>query len=601
MANSDYVQEGLGSFCSFVTLNKTLDREDTLFTYTQFNFKSTTGVEVGAACMIDDEIVLVQTVGELSFTVKRGCADTIPSDHAVGALCWMVSEAVGSDQREYAAAQTIGVKVLPFTVGGGTLDIAKVAPEAVTFNWRFFRPYAPGQMRVNAARWHAGAAVSAAQPNMLMSWVHRDRVLQANILVGHDDAGIGPEPGATYAFAVHRENGDVVRTEVGLRGTQFNYQWPQIVNDFQYPTDLIKGYVTFTTQRDGLDAWQYYVIPFTADPTGTLTSQYMQFDTRMLEVPYRQLIKNGIAMGNYVAGLAARPSDRMSDKVDFRTQGSNVTDYCPWVTSEYRLPELETTLNIRSSSFYDGVPLPQAYTGKLGLIDNEIVLVESILEDRVIIRRGCLDTIPAVHLPGARMWLIEVAGGTIELTPHAADTTVDAKFVPVVYGPPVPADQVPTVSQYIFNRSIRPYPPGRVVINGRPWFEEAAPVNGAPIAITWARRNRITQGAEVWDHTLEDTEPEAGQQTRLVWYYTTPPAAPGQPDVVHVLRDVPLNGTIYNYTYDQALIDGNAAGLATGTCGTVVVNLAISSLRDTITSGQAYLAQLRLPSYPCAG
>lgn len=597
---------GLGAFCSFVKLNKPLNREDSLFTYTDFNFKDDQPITIGMGAMIDDEFVRVETVGELSFTVKRGCADTIPADHLNGALCWMVSDSVGTDQREYAAGQTIGVKVSPFTTGGGTLDIATVDPIPLTFNWRFFRPYPPAQMKVNNARWHVGAAVSAAQPNMLLSWVHRDRVLQANVLLGQDDATIGPEPGTTYGFAVHRPNGDVLRMEVGLRGMQFNYQWPQIVHDFGYPAGVQDGYVTFTAQRDGLDSWQYYTIPFSVDPAGTLTSQYMQFDSAMLEVPYRQNLLNGLPPeGNFVAGIAARPSDRMSDKVDFITQANgdvhNVTDYCPWVTSDYRLPELETTLNIRSSSFYDGVALPQAYAGKLGLIDNEFVLVEAILESTVIIRRGCLDTIPAVHLPGARMWLVEVAGGTIDATPRQNDTSVEAQFRPVVYGPEVPLDQIPKTYQYIFNRSTRPYPPGQVVINGRPWFEEATPVNGAPIAISWARRNRITQGTEVWDHTLEDTEPEVGQQTRLVWYYTTPPAAPGQPDVVHVLRDVPLNGTIYNYTYDQALIDGMAAGLAMGICGTVVVELLITSLRGDVPSWQGYHATLRLPSYPCAG
>lgn len=601
MANSDYQSTGIGSFCPFVSLSAPAGYDDTELHFVTSNIQPYDEIVEGDAGMLGDEIVAVVSLGDGVLTVRRGCADTTPTKHAVGEICWFFSKATGTNAREYAAGETIGVKPSPFTTGGGTLPVKDIVPLAVTFDWRFFRPYPPARMRVNGERWHAGAAVTEAQPNMRMTWVHRDRVLQANILVGHDDATIGPEPGTTYTLRVYDANAQKVREEVGLVGTEFNYQWPQIVNDFGYPADVRAGYATFTSMRDGVEAYSFYRWDFTVDPAGTLTSQFMDFPVGTLEVPYRQLVVNGLpADGNYVATFAARPSDRMSDQVEYFTPGfSAKTAYTPWATSEYRLPELETTLNVRASSFSDGVLIPQSAVGRIALIDQEIVQVEAVHDTTISIRRGCLDTVPAVHLPGARLWFVEGVGDNLDPNSHPADTIVEVRFRPVVYGPQVPLDEAKVVGQQTFNRSIRPYPPAQLVVNGRPWFEEATAISGNAVAFSWARRNRVTQGAEIYAHAYEDVEPEDGQVTRLTFFYEKPSATPGAAAERVVLRTIESAGTAYDYPYEFALIDGDAAGRDTGVCGTVVVSVSIESVRGEWPSGQRYTTALRLPSYPC--
>lgn len=604
MANSDYIQNGIGAFCTFVKINKLLDREDVEFTYTDFNFSVSSGVQAGMAGMIDDEIVRVEEVGLLSFTVKRGCADTVPALHAAGALCWLFNDSTGTDGREYGAGETIGVKVAPFTTGG-VFDIALAAPDTVTFDFRFARPYAPGQLRVNGQRWHVGTDVTEDEPNARITWVHRDRVLQADQLLGHDDPSIGPEPGVTYSMRVHDAVSNVLRQEDGIIGQVFTYQWAQMVNDFGYPDGPRAGYFTIFAMRDDLTSFQWYICPFTVDPAGTLTSQYMAFQTGVMESPYRQNLVHALdPAANYLIGLAARPSDRMSDACDFLIQGSISSfarsTYTPWLTSEFRLPELETTFNVRSSSLYDGVAVAASNVGKLASIGQEIVQVAAMSGNTVTLLRGCLDTVPQAHTAGARLWFFEQASNT-GTTPYQPGEPLITRFRPGVYGPMIPTEDLPAQTNYVGARSIRPYPPGQLVINGRPWFEEAAPINGGPIAFSWARRNRITQGIEIYDHAQDDVAPEAGQVTRIVFYYNTPATEPGGAAVQHILRQVDVAGTSYSYTYDLALADGQEAGMATGTCGTVVIGVAINSLRDDALSYQGYNVALRLPSYPCAG
>lgn len=606
MANSDYSQTGAGSFCALIVLDTAVGRLDDTFSFTEFNYQYPDPVTVGMAAMIDEEIVRVIEIGIASVKVARGCADTIPAEHGVGALCWFFSTATGTDAREYSATQTIGVKVSPFTAGGGNVPLESIAPIAVTFNWRFARPYPPAQMKVNNARWWEVQAVTEAAPNFSMTWVDRDRILQADQLLGHDDPTIGPEPGCTYTMYVYDMEGTLLRKEIGLGNHAFNYQWPQMVNDFNYPPSLMVGEVHFTSTRNGIDAWQAYVLSFTVDPAGTLTSQYMGFDTGLLESPYRQNLVHALdPAASYLIGMAARPSDRMSDACDLLIDGTVDSfaraRYTPWATSDFRLPELETTFNVRTSSMFDGVAIEHSNVGKLAAIGQEIVQIEAINDSQSVItlRRGCLDTVPQVHAPGARLWFIEQSSN-IGTTPYNPGEPLTCRFRPGVYGPMIPEDALPSVVAYVGARSQRPYPPGQLVVGGRPWFEEATVVSGGVLNFSWARRNRITQGTDIYGHIDDDVPPEATQVTRLEFFYTTPSPTPGAAAVEHVLRAVNLVGRVYAYTYDMALADGRVAGLATGVCGTVLITVRITARTDAATSYQGYHVPLRLPSYPCA-
>lgn len=599
MANSDYIQSGVGSFAANITLDTPVDQDTGIFSFTDFNYPRIDAVVVGSVGMIENEIFEVIDVGIRQFTVKRGCADTIPAIHVAGTLCWFFDTATGTDRREYSATQVIGVKVSPFTTGGGAVPINTVSPDAVEFNWRFFRPYPPAQMMINGARWHVDATVSEAQPNLAMSWVDRDRILQANQLLGQDDAGIGPEPGTTYTLRVHDTSGTLLRTEVGIRGTTFNYQWPQVVYDFGPSTT---GYLVFGSTREQFDSLYGYVMNITVDPAGTLTSDFLPFDQLAIESPY--IINVALIAPpdyNYGVGVAARPADRMADV--YRLLGAPIDDgqnkFTPWVTADFKLPELETILNVRSSSLYDGVVVTPALIGTLALIDGELTEVLDVTDSQITLARGVGDTVPQVHLPGARLWFIG-AGHAFDVAPQGDSAIATYKFMPGVYGPPVDPASLPS-NQVTFNRRAQmPYAPGQVVVNGRPWFEEAQATSGASTLFSWARRNRLTQGATPYDHGQDDVLPEDGQITVLTFYYETPPITPGEAPVQHVLRTVPLAGNIYSYSYANALIDGQAAGTATGVCGTVVVYVRIESSRDGYVSWQNYITPLRLPSFPCA-
>jgi hypothetical protein len=545
--------------------------------------------------------------------VKRGCADTIPAPHGAGLICWIFdASTTGGDRKEWNAGETIGVKVSPYTVSGA-VPMELVVPIALPMNFRMARPYPPAKVMVNGGRWFANPSIDDTTPALFFSWVHRDRVLQADRLIGHDDATIGPEPGVTYTMRVyHAVTKALVREEVGINGTGYTYQRSQATHDQGNPNEVVNPTFTLTASRDGLDAWQQYEGTFALTPAYPLDSNYLAFASQVFESPYAMNALRGVdANGNYAFAVAARPADRMSDTFAMRADDNTPAPsakYTPWVTLDFRLPELETIINVRSSSLYDGVPLASNLAGKAVIIDAEIMRVVRVISDKQIeVVRGCADTVPTAHAAGSMAWLFDPAAVPFDTYNHAATDTVTYFMQPGVYGAAIPVANLPAQSFTHVMRALRPYAPGQIVVNGRPWFEEAQANIGTSVLFSWARRNRLTQGSQLVEHAAADVAPEVGQSVRLRFYYETPPDVAGDPPTEHVLRQVdviasgtnPLSGKQYVYTYAMAQADGGVAGRALGICGTVVIYCRILAARDGIESYQSYVVPVRVPSYPC--
>lgn len=607
MANSDYKKNGNGAFASSVALDTPLGPFDTSMTFTRARLSRP--ITVGMAAMAGDEIMRVDAVDGTTLTLRRGCADTVPAAHQADNVLWLFdASTTGSDRKERSAGEIASVKVSPFTIGGGGLDPANAPPLEVVFAWRFFRPYAPGQFRVNGERFTAQPTVDDNAPVLNLTWVHRDRVLQADQLVGHDDASIGPEPGTTYTLRVFNPlDGSVVRVETGISAVQFMYRRAQALFDLGQPQEVVAPYFTFHATRDGFDSFQGYLGRFTLAPAGAPADvQVMPFEQRVIEAPYAINVRQGVQnnQANYGMAFASRPVDRMADSYELLADtvpanAGNPHTFAPWVLSDYRLPALETIVNVRTSSLTDGVPLSISLVGQLAMIDDEIVQVVDVQGAQITIKRGCLDTVPTVHIAGARLWFFE-ASYAFDRAPRATDDAQVYRLRPGSYTG-TPYDYHAFVANYLKfgRRSILPYAPGRLVVSGRPWFEEAQAVAGSGITITWARRNRLSQAGAVVGHADPDVIPEDGQSTRLTFYFETPAASAGDPPDVHVMRQVDVAATGYLYSYTMAQQDGDVAGRALGICGTVVIYCRIAAVRDSLTSLQSYVVPIRVPSYPC--
>lgn len=198
-------------------------------------------VSAGSAALWGSEVVRVDAIDPvaLTVTVGRGCADTPPVPHAANEPIWFFDDFYGSDLTEYAAGETIAVKLLTNT-GSAQLDPSLATSMAVAFNERQARPYAPGALLVNGAPYPSEASAP-----LTISWAHRDRVNQADQLVDTTQASVGPETGVTYTVRTY-VNGTLDSTATGLTGTSTTLT----------PSSSGTVSVEVSAVRAGLESWQ---------------------------------------------------------------------------------------------------------------------------------------------------------------------------------------------------------------------------------------------------------------------------------------------------------------------------------------------------------
>lgn len=265
MANSDYSQVSTGTFCSVARLAFPVAHLSDVFRLHDVREVLPGDIAVGSMLMIGAEIAQVTSVALPAITVKRGCADTIPEPHTSGDAIFFVSGKTSIHGREYFGTETVSVKVLSKS-NSGRVPIEYAAPISVAFKNRFARPYPPANVQVAGQPWFNGVNVTPSAP-MTLTWVGRNRVVQADQILGHTDAGVTPEDGTTYQLRLTTTAGATVRTISGITGTSYTYTFEDMVADFEVTNGSgnAVGYGYFTAVRNGLTGWRQYGIAFQID------------------------------------------------------------------------------------------------------------------------------------------------------------------------------------------------------------------------------------------------------------------------------------------------------------------------------------------------
>lgn len=334
MANKDYKVTNTRA-SDFTPLAELADQIDYLqheLPLGRTNFARIDILQVGMACLCDDEFMQIIAITSTGVTVKRGVADTVPARHAGLSLIWFFDNTLmGADGVEHSAGETNSVKYSPYTIGGGSMPISNSEIDTVTYNWRFFRPYPPGQMRVRGQRWYIPQHLAADNPNMLFTWAHRDRILEADRLFDHDVTNIGPEPGTTYIARIYDHNGNLKRTVTDIMAVvrnkygqlippSWNYTWQQAMTDlgFENPaaeSEIVQGFITFHSIRQGFDSWQGYRIDFDIDTQGKYikVAQLAEMAAQPVQPDANTPPLEGVFVGQQALMAAQRPGPETPD------------------------------------------------------------------------------------------------------------------------------------------------------------------------------------------------------------------------------------------------------------------------------------------------
>lgn len=221
-------------------------------------------------------------------------------------------------------------------------------------------------------------------------------------------------------------------------------------------------------------------------------------DTRtVFEISYRDLVASGIkpvplTTDCYVGALAKAPDEIA---VEFRLvdrKGANpfigefIGEWTPHATLLQQVARGETQFLLNPGSSLTGV-IP----GSPCLVNGEICRVESINLTPliVVVARGCVDTVPAIHGAGSHVWFY---GSTLTSTQidYVVNDSVETKLLSRSELAEMGEEFAPVNTVTLQGRAGRPYPPGAVTIN-----DQASPVELAgTVQIKWKHRNRVTQG-----------------------------------------------------------------------------------------------------------
>lgn len=182
--------------------------------------------------LVDQEFMSWQTVtanSDGTYTISgilRGVMDTVPVNHAAGAIVWFVNDGTGTTKMApYPADLTVSAKLLPEN-SFGVYPITSASYDTLATNSRAARPYPPGDLTMQSQAY--GTRFASTLGDLFVAWQSRNRLTQtaALTLVRQDAPDIAGETGQTFKVVVQLA-GVTIRTVTGIT-TPENYTYTAV-------------------------------------------------------------------------------------------------------------------------------------------------------------------------------------------------------------------------------------------------------------------------------------------------------------------------------------------------------------------------------------
>jgi hypothetical protein len=138
------------------------------------------------------------------------------------------------------------------------------------------------------------------------------------------------------------------------------------------------------------------------------------------------------------------------------------------------------------------------------------------------VSRAVLDTTPQSHADNTRIWFVENSFG-VDQTERATSDEVDVKLTAISTGGESDLEDATEQTITLAGRFGRPYPPGRIRINGEsfPTLVDTTEAESEGFVIEWAHRDREQQTADLVSQDAGNIGPEAGTTYTVELYNDT--------------------------------------------------------------------------------
>lgn len=249
VTGGDPINENQCDWTPSATLMNNIDKLTKTF---EIKIETDYQISIGEGIIIDDEFMRIDEfdIETNTLTVGRGCVDSIPTIHNTGATIHFYMSVLETDHIEYISGETVRVKLLTQTNSGRLHeDIAPV--EKITMSHRQIRPYLPGNIKINDILYPDMIEQS---DSYVVTFAHRDRILQADRLIDCLSDNIGPEIGTEYIVEIS----DYYSNEViwSFNTTDSLIVLPYVTNqDYIYDDRHI---LTLYSKRDGYESLYKY-------------------------------------------------------------------------------------------------------------------------------------------------------------------------------------------------------------------------------------------------------------------------------------------------------------------------------------------------------
>jgi len=332
--------------------------------------------------------------------------------------------------------------------------------------------------------------------------------------------------------------------------------------------------------------------------TDPITDPVDVVNRKIIEIPYYSLCKDLLgsvslvdALDNdagFISVLAEPPSDdsfdydllaRLSASYDFDDVGQGNAVFTPTgiITDDLLMNADDVVIDLSSETNLDLVEV-----NSLAIINNEMLKILAIdtTNNQIQIARGILDTVPAAHSSGDRIYFIEASYTEVDIEYTATNTPQVKLLSRTANGSLEETDATIETASALDSRAYRPYPPGNLKFNGDRYPTYFSSTISGKVAITWTHRNRthITQLNSLVKQTdATDFGREGGTATYTVKVYDE--------DNNLVRTASGLTGSSYDYT---EAFERNDCGLGAEDPLNETLRFVIYTVRDGYDSFQSH-------------
>ncbi|PZQ95186.1 MAG: hypothetical protein DI533_20255 [Cereibacter sphaeroides] len=190
-----------------------------------------------------------------TYTLRRGCFDTVPRAWPVNTRLWHVNDTWGAyDDTERLAPAAIPYKMTPRTTKS-VLPLSAAPQDTLNTVPRPYLPFRPANVKVDGVDiFSATGKVYLATPASIpITWANRNRLMEDTVVKSWTDGNVTPEDGQLTGLRLRSDTGVVLTTINDLPGTSYNLD-PGVFGGEPF------AYLELFSKRDGLESLQNAII-----------------------------------------------------------------------------------------------------------------------------------------------------------------------------------------------------------------------------------------------------------------------------------------------------------------------------------------------------